>query len=66
MKTIKKENLEDKYQKKIFGSTQVSKRKILEKSLLINKDTYRYKINRFSNSIGSNSNNLKNIKNDES
>ena len=47
LRTIKKENLEDKYQKKIFGSPQVSKRKILEKFLLINKDTYRYKINRF-------------------
>ena len=66
VRTIKKENLEDKYQKKIFGSPEVSKREIFKNFLLINKDTYRYKINKFSNSIGSNFSHLKKIKNEES
>ena len=46
MRTIKKENFEDKYQKNI-RITEVSKRKIFKNFLLINKDTYRYKINSF-------------------
>ena len=66
VRKIKKENFEDKYQKKIFVSPEVSKRKIFKNFLLINKDTYRYKINSFSNSIGPNLSHLKKIKNEES
>jgi len=66
VRAIKKENLVDKYEKKIFGSPEVSKREIFKNFLLINKDTYRYRINKFSNSVGPNFSHLKKIKNEES